>query len=367
VILGEKTMRCNLLIIPLALFLAVPCPGQESRVAILKGHSAPVINLAFSPDGKTLVSSASDHKFNPQTRRVEVKRVEVKVWDVPSQKERFTLKNQRATILALAFAPDGKTFACGGGDLSAKAIVRKDESGKEEVVLNGELKFWNPATGEEQASLEGFTRNVHALAFAPDGKTLVSSSKSVQFWDLQSLKPRAELPGLATIGPVLFSSDGKVLATASHDRLTLWDPASAKQTKAIKIPTGQFLAAWALAADAHTIATTTRPIKDPLQDKDIKIWDVSTGEVRHTLTGHDARIFSLDYSPDNKLLLSASGDGTAKLWDVATGKLCGSVLDGETGEVDRAVFSPDGKMFATGSYDGRIMLWDTAKVLASAR
>jgi WD40 repeat protein len=78
-----------------------------------------------------------------------------------------------------------------------------------------------------------------------------------------------------------------------------------------------------------------------------------------SLIGHTSFVYSIAFSPDGKTLASGSGDGTAKLWDAATGMLVHTLL-GHTGYVRSVAFSPDGATLATGANDGTIRLWDTA-------
>ncbi len=94
-------------------------------------------------------------------------------------------------------------------------------------------------------------------------------------------------------------------------------------------------------------------------DRTLKIWDVATGRCLHTLSGHTGEVSSADFSPDGQTLASASRDGTLKMWDVATGRRL-HTLSGHTGEVSSVDFSPDGKMLASASWDKTLEIWDVA-------
>jgi WD40 repeat protein len=76
------------------------------------------------------------------------------------------------------------------------------------------------------------------------------------------------------------------------------------------------------------------------------------------LTGHTDWVNDVAFSPDGKLLASASEDNTVRLWNVATGKQRGGPLKGHADWVNGVAFSPDGKLLASAGSDGTVRLWD---------
>jgi WD40 repeat protein len=88
----------------------------------------------------------------------------IKLWDVKTGKELATLKGHTSYLLIIAFSPDGKTLASGGGE--------------------HEIKLWDMETGKERATLKGHTGGVHSVVYSPDGKMLASAS-----WELWDVKP----------------------------------------------------------------------------------------------------------------------------------------------------------------------------------
>jgi hypothetical protein len=94
-------------------------------------------------------------------------------------------------------------------------------------------------------------------------------------------------------------------------------------------------------------------------DKTVRLWDTATGAARGTLKGHSGWVNSVVFSPDGQLVASASGDKTVRLWDTATGAARGT-LEGHSDWVSSVVFSPDGQLVASASGDKTVRLWDTA-------
>ena len=95
------------------------------------------------------------------------------------------------------------------------------------------------------------------------------------------------------------------------------------------------------------------------RDPTVKLWDVASRQNVATLKGHESSVLSVAFSPDGKTLASGSRDRTVKLWDVAT-RQNEATLKGHGGDVISVAFSPDGKTLASGSEDRTVKLWDVA-------
>jgi WD40 repeat protein len=94
-------------------------------------------------------------------------------------------------------------------------------------------------------------------------------------------------------------------------------------------------------------------------DNTIKLWDLTTGKARATLEGHTDKVWCVAFSPDGKMLASASEDRTVRLWNVTTGKPQ-KVLGHHAAYYCSVVFAPEGKTLVSGAFDGDVRLWDVA-------
>ncbi len=181
-------------------------------------HGNTIDTLAFSPDGKSIVTGAQDGNL--------------RIWNIKTKKIIKAVKVHKSSIKSAVFSPDSQLIATGGFDRDVKLL--------------------NSKAGLLHSSLE-HKSFVVSLAFSPDGKLLASASldKTVNLWDIESGQLISALKGhKSVINNVTFSPDGKRLATASKDgtaviwslnntgaKLSLSMPHKKSQTKTTKIKT----------------------------------------------------------------------------------------------------------------------------------
>jgi WD40 repeat protein len=392
--------------------------GKE--IATLAGSSNPP-GLLFSPDSKTLAMGGMDAMLH--------------IYEVSSGKERHQIKGYMALGgnfngsdsglgTSVSFSPDGTHVAMtagtvirrwsvatgkelplpGAGHESAVMAVAVAPDGKTIATAGMEgVRLWNAATGqialrlpeapkpaEDGAPAQEEPNGVYALAFSPDGKTLMASETDsvIRLYDPATGKQLREFTGHESAATtLLFSPNGKLLFSAGYDgRSYVWDVASGKQLRqfAGPVPGSEInpenpnrgnTAYLALSPDGATVVTAG--------DNGIRLCEVATGKVRRQLTrgapvinnglpyGIAVRQFivesaiavadsgsGLAFAPDGRTVASISGN-TIYLWDTSRGKELRQ-LGGQGNSVRSAAFAPGGKVIAGSSDDGTIRFWDVA-------
>ncbi|MFF4806075.1 trypsin-like peptidase domain-containing protein [Streptomyces sp. NPDC001351] len=110
------------------------------------------------------------------------------------------------------------------------------------------------------------------------------------------------------------------------------------------------VSAVAFSSDRRTLATGG--------DRTVRLWSVTDGRAKTTLTGATDLVLSLAFSPDGRTVAAGMKDGTARLWDVATGQSHALIADRTGNSVEAIAFSPRGGILATGGQNGNVQLWD---------
>ena len=297
------------------------------------GHLEGIRGLVFSQDGNTLISL--NRPFNP------LGNLQQQRWDLNTGDQlstRFLGIDATSTILS----PDGKTLAAHSfGNRYALWDINTD-----------------PPRIMDRFILQGYPRsgiNVK-FVFSLDSKMMAASSDDnrVHVWDLtKSKKDRHQFTVPADkhwIRAFAFSPDGKMLASGGNGRkLCLWRVADGTLLFKSTVHKG------------HIKAVTFSPDGKRLASGGGKLflWDTAAGtQLETSPRGLMAQISTMVFSPDGNTLVVGNWDGVLELWDVPTGGLL-STHTGHTRWINVLKFSPDGKTLVSSSFwDGTILVWD---------
>lgn len=338
----------------------------------LVGHGGDIFRLAFSVDGKTLLSTAFDST--------------VRLWDLGTGKERARVEPGHGNPVAV-LSPDGKTVATGGANSPHAVVFWDAATGKPDpafpagntgpvyglaVSPDGQLAataswvrgeatiwLWEAATGKPVGTLSGHARGTFAVAFAPDGRRLASSGWSgdptVRVWDVASGREVHTLAGhQAGVTCLSFSPDGKRLASgdsfnrgAYFGRVRLWDADGGKLVHELSGPAGAVRAV-AFTPDGRTLLAA--------HDQGVHLWDAVGGRPLGALPGA-VQANDLALSPDGQVLATVPFMGRPQLWELATRRPIATLPAGVTGV--RVAFAADGRFLAVGG-EGAVHVYDRA-------
>jgi WD40 repeat protein len=314
---------------------------------VLQGYTNTLYAIAFVPLPTT--ASSDPNSPHPPTLLAAgyFDRI-VRLWNIQAS-QYVSFRGHTDAIRAVAVSPDGQTIAGGGGSVDPT------------------IKLWSVRDGQCHNNLSGHTNEIWSVAFSTDGRILASASTdhTVRIWNTQTGECLQILTGhMHWVMSIAFSSP-EMLVSAGFDRtIKFWN-----------VQTGECLRTWQVGQSICSIAFS--PSGDLLAsgsiEREIGLWDVATGACLQTLSGHTHFVWSVAFSPDGRLLASSSFDRTIRLWDLHTGQ-CLRVLHGHENCVFSVAFvpQPGALLLASSSADGTIRLWDIAtgvclKILRSPR
>ncbi len=349
----------------------------------LHGHDGWIRSVAFTPDGKHIVSSGDDST--------------IRVWDISTGENIMTLRGHEGSVSSAIISPNGKQIVSGSQDNT--------------------IKVWNIGAELESTRFVGHKEKSHPVAFSPDGRCIVSGSGDgmVKVWDVQSA---SEVMSFSAGGPIYplcttaLSPDGKCIASVptnwgkttiniwniitgdkivtlrghkalvtclsfSPDKKWLASGSADKTIKVWNVTTGseiltlkghkQEILSVAFSPNGNLIASASYSFLPPalvnkegesrVEGGEIKVWDSATGAHLISLQ-HDVFRSDVAFSPDSHKIVCGSKDGTIKVWDSTTGAEL-MVLRGHADAITSVAFSPDGKRIISGSWDNTVKLWDS--------
>ena len=277
----------------------------------LRGHTGPVLAVAYLPDGRRIVTGSADHT--------------AKVWNVDTSKELLTLGRHTGPVRALAVSPDGRQILTGSLDCTAK--------------------LWDLGDGKCLRTFLGHLGGITSVALSPDGQRMVTGSldNTARVWEVATGELLATFAGHRNrIWAVAFSPDGQRVVSGAWDGTAIvWEAASGKVLLPLDRNTHRgAVFSVAFSPDGQHVVTGSR-------DHTVKVWDLLAGASPQTFRGHSAAVFSVGYSRDGKYILSGSEDQTARLWSSDIGEEL-AVVKGHGSRIGSATLSPDGNRIVTG-------------------
>ncbi len=295
-------------------------PNYQLRLNLI-GHTGWVRAVAFFPNGFSFASGSYDRTL--------------KLWNVRDNQSFGTLSNHLGSVSginAIAVHPSGNTFAT--------------------ACIDKSVKLWNFRSGQPVRNLEGHTGQVYSVAYSPDGKTLISASadKTIKIWNWRKGEMLQTLQGHQDkIVSVAFDPDGKKIASASFDKtIKIWDVNTGKELLNI-IGHNAPVNAIAFSPDGKTIASGS-------QDQTVKIWDANTGRVIRTLSGHTGGVLAVAFNRDGSAIASGGSDKTIRIWNAKTGEIM-QTLNNHEAPVLSLGFSPKDATLVSGSADRSVKVW----------
>jgi len=343
-------------------------------------YAAESYSGAFSNDGTTVASGGYDYSSHL---------VGLQTWNLSTGVRTFINTFEVGGVFAVAFSPDGTTFA----DAGAGAGV-----GRGSTTFGGMVERWSTSTGTLAATtFLAENAGMHSVAIAPDGRTLAAGGQNyvhgawvgaVELWDVPAAKLTGVLHSAENMGvqSVAFSPDGTILAScgqaivsnggssAVHGLVELWSVSSGKLLGTLKITDNGGASSVSFSPDGLTLAVGgIQHSTSGLYTGILELWSVSSGQKIVSFdTAAGYNVFSVAFSPDGKSVAAGGGAGVGvdttgvlELWRVATGSLI-RTFPTKASLVYALAFSPDGKALADGG-PATAQLWDVSsgKLLSS--
>ncbi|KAL5503814.1 hypothetical protein ACEPAH_7885 [Sanghuangporus vaninii] len=307
-----------------------------------EAHTNMVTSVAFSADGKRIVSGSWDYTIH--------------IWDADTGKHLVgPFKGHTHWVLSVSFSPDSKHVLSSSEDETIR--IWNAETGE---LLAGPFEAHLEAAGCTGTDHDGAERHrlaVYSVAFSPNRRHFVSPScdNTICIRDADS--------GTLVLGPfrghtnrvdsVAYSPDGKRVVSGSVDMtIRIWDADSGHLVlDPLEGHTGPVNSV-AFSSNGERVASGS-------VDETIRIWDTGTGKlISGPLKGHTSIVTSVCFSPDGRCVVSGSGDKTICIWDSDTGELILGPQEGHTSAVLSVAIPPNGTRIVSGSADETIRVWD---------
>jgi WD40 repeat protein len=347
-----------------------PVTGGAPKV--LDGHTKAVRSIDYASDGRFLVTASADGTAI--------------IWQLDAGSFRQRETGSQLTVLKLdgpvqsaLFSPDAKvvvtvnTAARGGrrvarlfdtasGKLRRElpqvgvtaAVFSPDGTMVATTSTDDTTKIWPVSGGDAVATLRQPGGNVVGASFSRDGSKLVTAGVggSAVVWNTKAWSQDLLLAGpLNPLTSASFSSDGNLVVASSGDRtaqIFRTDPSGDGLRVAVLVGHQDAVLAASFDPSGHSLLTAS-------EDGSARIWDPGTYDLLRQVGPSGGRLNRASFSPDGRLVVTASADGSARVLRVAGGRLL-HVLHHDKA-VNDAEFSADGRLIVTASKDGTARIW----------
>jgi len=312
-------------------------------------HKEGVTHAIFVLDGAKIVTASNKGTFLWETstgQKLAEYAGEVRHLAV-GERGGFVATCTGESLAELWDAPTGRLIAKIGSDRVASAAFSHDEKRIVTGSLSGSIKVFASEDGREILRLAGHGRGVASVSFSKDDRQILSASfdGTARLWDATTGAEIAVLAGHSKgLIEAQFGRDAAIVTAALDGTARVWVfkrlPALDQQPD-----------------DTRGNTAGTRRLV--VEENVVKIVDAATGVEKATLKGHKGTVLAATFSADGDLVVTASYDGTARIWNSSSGAEVG-LLRGHAGPVLSAAFSRDAGRVATGSADRTAIVWDVA-------
>jgi WD40 repeat protein/Flp pilus assembly protein TadD len=286
--------------------------GKQRQVwrgkSAYEGHASSVESLAYSPDGKWLLTGGMEHTFFSNGKPGA--KAEAILWEVATGKPVKRFPTQ-AGITAVAFSPNGQTIA---------AALRLG------VTVKKSIRLWKTATGEESFSFDSAFSQIDSIAFSPNGEWIMASGVAgseliTAVWSVATGKEVRRWGGFLSKGGAFLPDSETVLVRNKVGKAALHKVSTGEEVRCFEPPPDKsqvfyWMEALALSADGRRVAAIGK--------NGGAVWDAATGKLLVLIEGQFGRHLRAALSQDGRhLAIACSDDQRTRLWDAETGKeLC---------------------------------------------
>lgn len=275
-------------------------------------ENGPLTSMNLSPDGSNIITTSKS----------------IRIYTTDTGEQQLN-KNKVSTYAT--FSPDGKT-------------VVSDTGG------NGSVSLWNVSDGKKRTKI--FDRPANMALFLPDGVSIMAA-----FDDGLRLLSDDRLVHMQSTDPIhhlSVSPDGQMIATSDGHSLRLWAIHDFTENEVV-LPRRTIPSIGAYTVD---FSPDNMNLVAAYNDRTVRVWNVQTGAIIHTLNGHSDMVNSAHFSPDGTRLVSASNDGTVRIWDATTGDALYVLRAHSPHFVVSARVLPNGYQLVSASNDGTVIVWE---------